>query len=455
MSALTDEIVHGSPWRPIWKSSWPMLIIMILNFCVGLIDVYVAGLIGPRVQAAVGFSGQVLFLVIIVANAISVGTVAIVSRAAGAGDASAGIAAARQSLVFGIVVAAGLTLCVAACAGPVSTLLGAPGDVKEIAEQFLRIFSFALGPNYFLIISNAVFRASGDMRSPLISMTLVSAVNIAANFVLVFGAGPVPALGYPGIALAAAASFVCGAVLNLVLLAAGRWRPLFRRPFSISARTIRAIARIGWPAGLLQIAWSAGTLVLYAVLARLGETEGIAAAAAFTNGLRIEAVIYLPAFALNMAASVIVGQNLGAGRQGRAEQLGWRITLAGTVFVGVMAVATFLAADRLAAGLSADSEVIAGTARYLRYNMISEPFMAMSAILGGALQGAGDTRGTMAVIITSMWLVRLPLAFLLAIAGGLGATGVWAAMVASMCLQGMLMAWRFRRGRWKHLQVLS
>jgi len=85
--------------------------------------------------------------------------------------------------------------------------------------------------------------------------------------------------------------------------------------------------------------------------------------------------------------------------------------------------------------------------------MFSEPFMALSLILGGGLQGAGDTRGTMRVIIFSMWLIRLPLAFLFALVLGYGAVGVWAAMITSMTIQGILMTRRFYQGRWKHLRV--
>jgi Na+-driven multidrug efflux pump len=79
--------------------------------------------------------------------------------------------------------------------------------------------------------------------------------------------------------------------------------------------------------------------------------------------------------------------------------------------------------------------------------------MALSLILGGALQGAGDTRGTMGVVMISMWLIRLPLAYLLALVLGYGAMGAWVAMLTSMTIQGTLMARRFYQGRWKHLQV--
>jgi Na+-driven multidrug efflux pump len=103
--------------------------------------------------------------------------------------------------------------------------------------------------------------------------------------------------------------------------------------------------------------------------------------------------------------------------------------------------------------LAKEDAVLEETTRYLRINMVSEPFMALSLILGGGLQGAGDTKGTMWVIIIGMWFVRLPLAFFFALILGYGATGVWVAMVISMTLQGVLMALRFHKGRWKGLKV--
>jgi Na+-driven multidrug efflux pump len=85
--------------------------------------------------------------------------------------------------------------------------------------------------------------------------------------------------------------------------------------------------------------------------------------------------------------------------------------------------------------------------------MVSEPFLALSTVMGGGLQGAGDTRGTMWVIIISMWFIRLPLALFLALYAALGAPGVWTAMVISMACQGLMMAWWFRKGKWKRLEL--
>ena len=154
-----------------------------------------------------------------------------------------------------------------------------------------------------------------------------------------------------------------------------------------------------------------------------------------------------------MAASVLVGQNLGAENAERAEKLGWKITFAGVVLVSVMALITFIWAERFSSMVTNNPSVLEETTRYLRINMLSEPFMALGVILAGGLQGAGDTKGTMWVIIVAMWVIRLPLAYFFSLILNYGAVGVWVAMVTSMTFQGILMAWRFHKGRWKELKV--
>jgi MATE family multidrug resistance protein len=429
-----------------------MFLIMIFNFLVGFTDIYVAGFIGPRVQAAVGFVSQLYFFIIIIANAISIGTLALVSRAVGSGHSERALEISRQSLLFSVMVAAGLSALGFAFRREIIAFAGFPLEIRTIAETFLKIFALSLGPNYLVIISNAVFRAAGEIKKPLFTMFLVSIFNVIGDFVLVLGIFPFPKMGYTGIALSTAFSVTTGMTINLVFFTRGWWRTFYRGPWRISREAVRTIARLGWPAGLLQVAWNAGTIILYNILSRLGEAS-ITAMAAITNGLRIEAVIYLPAFALNMTAAVLTGQNLGAGAPARAEKVGWKMAQIGVVLMSLMAVVIFVFADRFASVLTSSEGVLAETARYLRFNMLSEPFMALSAVLGGALQGAGDTRGTMWVIVIAMWFIRLPLAWLFALKLHYGATGVWIAMITSMAVQGILMTMRFSRGRWKDLRV--
>jgi len=429
-----------------------MFLIMIFNFIVGLTDIYVAGLINTEIQAALGFVEQIYFLIIILANAISMGTRALVARAVGAGDSKRAVEVTRQSLLFSAAVAAAIMVIFLLLIDEIIAVAGFPPEIRDIAKNFLRIYSFALAANYVLIISNAVFQASGEVRKPLITMFLVMAVNVAGDFILVFGPVFFPAMGYTGIATATALSVTAGMAVNLTFLSHGTWRSVYALPWRLVPETVRKVIHIGWPAALLQILWNAGSIVLYNILGRLGG-KSVTALAAITNGLRIEAVIYLPAFALNMAAAVLAGQNLGAGLPKRAEQTGWKIAFAGAGLMSAMAAVIFIWAEGFASILTTDPGVMAETVSYLRFNMLSEPFMALSVVLGGSLQGAGDTRGTMWVIAIGMWLVRLPLAYLLALVLGYGATGVWAAMLVSMTVQGLLMSIRFKRGRWKELRI--
>ena len=452
---MQDEPVNltiGNIWANIWYTSWPMLIIMLLNFLVGVVDVYVAGLIGPEVQAAVGFVSQILFLTIIIANAISIGSLALVSRAVGAGESGRAVEIARQAMMFGGIIAVAVTVSGLVLYKEIVSLTGFPPEIRGMAGRFLQIYALALGGNYLLIISSSIFRACGEVKKPLLTMTAVSVINIVLNFVLVFGIFPFPKLGYIGIAVASALSVMVGTVMNLLFFRFGSWAGIYKRPWTLSGELIKKMLVISWPAALLQIAWNAGSIILYNVLSRLGDAS-ITALAAITNGFRIEGVIFLPAFALNMAASVLIGQNLGAGNPRRAEKVGWKIGMTGVVLMSSIALVIFILAEQIAAAFTDNPAVLAETVRYLRFNMLSEPFMALSVVLGGGLQGAGDTRGTMWVVGTAMWLVRLPLAYIFALVLGYGATGVWMAMVISMVIQGVLMAKRFHGGKWKDVRV--
>lgn len=445
------NITTGSTWNNIWQMSWPMLLVMFFNFLVGLTDVYVAGFLGPEIQAIVGFVSQLYFFIIIVANAISIGTVAMLSRAVGAGRFDDALSVARQSLVFGTACALVLTGVCLLFQDEIISLAGFSGNVRLIAVDFFVIFVFALAPNYIVIIANAIFRAGGEMKLTLQAMFLISLINIALNFLLVFGLFSFHGLGYRGIALATSAAMTGGMLICIILFMRSRWKNIFSGMWRVSADLIRRIFILSWPAALIQISWNAGNVVLYNILSRLQE-ESITAMAALTNGLRIEAAIYLPVFALHMAASVLTGQNLGAGATERAERIGWKISLSGVAFVSLLALPVFIWAVVISSPVAKDQYVLAETVRYIRITMLSEPFMAISVILGGCLMGAGDTKGAMIVIVSTLWIIRLPLAYILAVPAGYGAVGVWAAMVISMLFQGVGMTVYFRNGRWKRIR---
>lgn len=448
---IPADITTGSTWKNIWHMSWPMLLVMFFNFLVGMTEIYVAGLLGPEIQAVAGFVGQLYFFIIIVANGISIGIVAILSRSVGSGRLDDAVSSAREALIFGGTCALLLTIPGFLFKDQIISLAGFSGNIRVTASDFFIIYVIALAPNYMVILLNAVFRAGGDVRLTMIAMFLVSLLNIILDFLLVFGFLSFKGFGYRGLALAAAISMTAGTVICFVLLRKSRWKKIFSGTWHVSAGLIKRIAVLSWPAAMIQISWSAANIIIYNILSRLNDVS-ITAMAALTNGLRIEAIIYLPVFALNMAASVLAGQNLGAGAPERAERIGWKISLSGAAVITLMAIPVFIWAREISSIISNDRSVLDETVRYLRISMLSEPFMAISVILAGSLAGAGDTRGAMLAIVSTHLIVRLPLAYILAVPAGLGATGVWIAMAMSIFFQGIGMTLRFRSGRWKDMR---
>jgi len=130
------------------------------------------------------------------------------------------------------------------------------------------------------------------VRLTMTAMFFVSLLNIILDFLLVFGSFSFDGFGYRGIAFAAAISMSAGTVISFFLLKKSRWTKIFSGTWHVSADLIRRIAVVSWPAALIQISWSAATIIIYNILSRLHDVS-ITAMAALTNGLRIEAIIFL------------------------------------------------------------------------------------------------------------------------------------------------------------------
>jgi Na+-driven multidrug efflux pump len=188
----------------------------------------------------------------------------------------------------------------------------------------------------------------------------------------------------------------------------------------------------------LQVLWQLGSIALFLIISELPENR-VEILAALTAGLRIESAIYLPAFAFNMANAVIVGNLLGEEKREEAYRSGLVTALIGVVLVAFLVAIIILNARWIASVLSNNPLVARESVRYLYIAMISEPFMAWGAILGGGLSGAGDTRHVLARVAFSIWAVRIPLAYLFVVVLGLGAAWVWWSMNISQFVQAYLL----------------
>jgi multidrug resistance protein, MATE family len=420
-----------------------MTLIMFFDFLIGITDIYIAGRIGKEIQATYGFVIQFYFVFIIIGNAMSVGTVAVISRLFSSDDADDLSGAIYSTIVSTLIAGVLFGLAGVLFTPAIIEILNIPGELKPYGIQMGRIYAAGLLFSYILINSNGILRACKRVKTSLKTMTAVCVINILLNFGLVFHTP----LGYRGIALATVVSLCVGSVINL-----WQMRDLMGSARRFSSQVLRRITSIGWPSGLLQILWQLSAMAIYLILSTFPK-HSIEILAALATGLRIESVIFLPAFAFNMANAVIVGNLLGEMKKRDAFRGGMITAGMGVIVVTVLTFLVILNARWIVPLLSNDPVVIAESVKYVYISMISEPFMAWAIILGGGLNGAGDTKGVMCMVTLSVWVVRVPLCYLFVVVLSFGAAAVWWTMSLSQFFMALLMTMRYFQGKWLDLKI--
>lgn len=440
---LTTSLNHSIARS--WRVAWPMTLIMLFEFLIGLTDVYVAARVGKDIQAAYGFVIQFYFIFIVIANALTVGAVSLISRLYTSGDENQLTTAIFSSLL--ITAGAGwLTALIGIFFAPVMIgLLNLPAQLKPFILPLIQIYSAGLFFQYLVINCNGILRSCNRVKISLRTMAIVCMLNIGLNILLVF----YTSLGFRGIALATASSAFVGAISNLFSV-----RKLMTGFYRFSSSLGKQLIHIGWPMGVLQALWQLGSMALFLIVSELPKNN-IETLAAFTAGLRIESAIYLPAFAFNMANAVVVGNLLGEKKRDEAYRSGLVTASIGVAVVSFMVLLVITHAERIASFLSPNPVVIHESIHYLTIAMISEPFMAWGVILGGGLSGAGDTRSVLIRVSLSIWLIRIPLAYWLVIVLGYGSSAVWWSMNLSQFIQAFLLYRRYAKKDWLETAALS
>lgn len=444
-----------APYRTIWNLAWPQVIMMVFHFFIGLVDVWVAGHINREVQASLGIISQSLFFLLVVAVAVANGSVAAISQSMGAGlhkrvKRYVGLCLILAALLGGVFLILGLPF-----KGLLVTALQVPESMRPVTSYFLEVYLLLLPPYYILIITNAVFRARQQVMFPLYSMMLVTVANTFLDIGLGLGMFGLPNIGFKGLAWATFGSVTAGALLNLAILAKqGLLRRVSFAPWRWMKRALPYLLKVAWPAGLMQVVWHSGYLVLYAITASL-PWNAVNALAGMAIGLRIEALLFLPAFAFNMTASILIGHYLGAREPDQAKFFGYRILGLGLVSICLFSIVVWQFITPWVGLLTRDAAVAAQAVSYLKWNMLAIPFTLTSMILAGAFNGAGATMYNMFIMGAATWLIRLPLAYGLGHVGMQEAEGIWIAMFCSQIVQASVLLYFYVFKNWQRFAMIK
>jgi putative MATE family efflux protein len=446
-------ITSGSTWAAIWHMSWPSLVQMLTIAAASFTDVWVAGKLGSEIQAAIGVGGQIWFFMIMLAVALSAGATAIVSRYWGAKDIAGATEAARQSLVFGFIFGVSSATLGFLLAKPFFHLLGASPRVEQLGWDYLKWDIWSQIPFTMLWITNSIFRAKGNAKTPMCIWILMVTLTITLDFV--FCLNPFH-FGIAGFGMAWLIAGSIGTSVALFILSksdiGGCLNPRDILHTGFDKAWILRLLKIGLPACIQDVAWVGGNFVLFLIFAKTKDPTSCQAA--WAVGLRLEEMVAgLPIHALSMAVATIVGQNLGAKQPDRAAKAGWQVAAIGCGYNFLCGVLMFCLAEPIARMMSTDESVVRFTTSYLQIIGICEPFVAAWITLFGAMQGAGYTNWPMWASCFFLTVVRLPLAYYLTVTLAWGPSGTWFAMSSTAVMIGLVAIWRFKTGVWKTQKV--
>lgn len=450
MSNKVINITEGSIPRQVVRLAWPAVGMMFLHTALSITDAIWVGRLGAEQMAAVVSSMFVLWILFSLIEIVAVGVVALISRAYGARDFEKVAHIGRQAVVLTAVGSVVVTLAGVLLADAVFDLMNTGAVVKEYGASYLRIcFAITLLVAMNEVLS-AVFRATGDTRTPLIVGSIAIVVNLVLDPLLIFGWGVVPRMEVAGAAIATAVSYLIGFLLVILMLRKGKltfrfdWKKWIRPDGVI----IRQMVKVGLPLSMAGIVFS----LVYLFLNRITASFGTEAIAALGIGNRCESFSYLISWGFSIAVATLVGQNLGAGKPERAEKSVWYTIGISGFITFLIGLAFFLAPRQIASIFIADSAVQSMAVNYLLILALSQVFMAVEIVMQGAFSGAGNTMPPMLVSVVGS-LVRIPLAYFLSYHTSLGIMGIWWTITITTCVKALILIIWFRRGHWKTGEV--
>ncbi len=403
----------------------------------------------PVALAALGFAGQLVFLANVLMMGLTVGTVALVARAHGAGDRARVGHIVAQSTNLTVLAALGVATLGNLAVPSLLRGLGATPDVAALAAAYLRPV-FAGSVFYFLLVLYAaVLRGVGSTMLPFLVGLGWNALNVVFNYALIYGHFGAPRLGVVGAGVSTILAQGVGIALLLVMLARGvvPELELALRPRALDGALVRELLRLGAPATLDALILNVAFLSLIYLL---GFVDG-EAIAAHGVGLRVQNVAFVPALGLSQVSAAMVGNALGAARRGDARAITRATVMLSSGVMTLLGVLLLVFAPGIAEGAFA---IEPGTAlhRYaltwIRVLGMGMPIVGMHLALLGTLRGAGATGTSLRINLVGTCFVQLPLSVFLGFSVGLGPLGIWLSLPLSYLAKLALAVLAYRREEW-------
>lgn len=439
------------------RLSLPVFLELLISSLFGMVDMMMVGNSGsPEITtpsiAATGITNQLVFIAIALAQALSAGGTAMISRYSGAREDEKIGPVVRHVLLLNLALI-GLPFLVLTQARPVELMafIGAQADTIAIGLKYLKIIGLGF---VFQALNLAIFasmRGVGDTRTPMLINIGVNLLNVFGNYILIFGRLGLRPLGLTGAGISTSLSHLL-AFLILLMLLARKESSLKLGPgqgLRPNGKILKNLLKIGGPAALEQVGFRLGVVVFIKIVSSLGT----AAYATHQIASNIISLSFAPGQAFGIAASTLVGRSLGEGRLDRAENFikkSNRLALASSALFFLI---FYFLGPSLVGLYSRDPEILGLSQNVMKLIALIQPFQASAFAISGGLRGAGDTVSTLIVTIIGVFIIRIGLAHILIRELELGLVGAWLAMLADQIIRWLGIGLRYRQGRWKEIEL--
>jgi len=410
MESAEARLTQGSVGRHLVDMTVPVLYGIFTMMLQGFADAWFIGQVGVRELAALSFAFPILMIVTSVAIGLGAGTSSVVARAIGANDMRRARRLATDSLILSFSITAAICVVGILTISPLFRLLGAPEDMIPLIAGYMKILYVGVPFVVVGMVGMSSMRATGDTRLPSKLMVLAAVLNILLDPLLIFGLGPVPAMGLKGAALAALlarASIFAGTLyfmrrrLNMLS---------FNRPHADELRkSWRDILHVGIPAAGTNAVIPIAIGVITAMLARYGPE----AVAGFGVASRIESLMLVIFYAMSAVIGPFVGQNMSAGKADRIY-LALRLCTVFCLVAGLVIAAALAASSSYLPSLFSDDPAVYEVASlFLWIAPISYGTYGMVMVMNASFNGMGKPLPAVYISVGRMAVIYVPLAIVL------------------------------------------
>ncbi len=409
-------------------------------------DLVMVGRISAFAVAAVGLGLQSLMFVFAVLTVLHVGTSALLSRFVGAGQMNRASAGLSTLLRFAFFLSLPMMLLWYFLASNVYVWFGTAPEVIALGEDYVQMLTWMLPFIFVKLVFVTALNASGDTKTPMKVKIASIILNVFLNYLFIFGNLGFPELGVLGAAVGTVIVNMLELIVYVVLYL--RRKMPYVPAWHYSRSLLKRALKVGLPASFERTLTFGSFMLFTLVIAQYG-TEILAG---YQIGLRVEGLAFMPGIGFTIAAMALMGQGLGAKKP---EQSREDVLLVLKYTVGFMFSLSFFMIfmpEKIVWLFTDDAQTIEEASLYLRIVGFSQIPLAFNFVLSGALRGAGDTKRTLKINLTSLWFVRILPAFLLSWYFE-NIMLVYLAMISDTFVKATWLWITFNRGEWQKIKV--